>query len=287
MRKIMMVVVLSVMAGGAYAADFSELGVNASDLKGRIVAEGVIMPPVSKGYVAGNDPSTGVPSKPVEWVSIPGGKFTMGTDDLGDLFTDAKPIHEVSIMTFKMSKTDVTVEQYAECVIKGKCEAPGIGGSCNWGVPGRQTHPVNCVSFAKALQYAEFKHARLPSESEWEYSATSGGRNQMYPWGNAEPTRDLVVASANFTSPVCSKPAGNTAQGLCDMAGNVWQWVEDVYVGSYAHTPVDGSAYEGWGDARVMRGGSIRDYTAEFLRADLRNLYRYGDRPDIGFRLAI
>ncbi len=250
---------------------------------------------VSKGYVAGNDPSAGVPTKPVEWVTINGGKFTMGTDSGEKGFEDAKPIHEVSIKTFDMSKTDVTVEQYAECVIKGGCTEPATGDYCNWGKTGRQLHPVNCVDWDQASKYAKFKGGRLPSESEFEYAATSGGKNQKYPWGNDEPTCDKAVmygnggygCGKNSTMPVCSKTAGNTAQGLCDMAGNVWQWLQDKYQDSYNGTPTNGSAFEGAGSYRVGRGGSFGYDDASFLRAD----FRYNDDPGsrsgrIGFRLA-
>ena len=88
---------------------------------------------INKDYVAGNDPSAGVPTKPVEWVSIPGGKFTMGTDSEAPGFEDAKPAHEVMIKNFDMARTLVTVEQYAECVHKGRCTEPGSGNHCNWG----------------------------------------------------------------------------------------------------------------------------------------------------------
>ena len=288
MKGIIVTILMMGMTGGIYAADFSELGRNASDLKALFLAENIAVPAVNKGYVAGNDPSAGVPSKPVEWVSIPGGKFTMGTDDGASGFEDAKPIHEVAIKTFDMSKTDVTVEQYAECVIKGGCKEPATGGYCNWGVSGRQTHPVNCVDWYQANQYAKFKGARLPSESEWEYAATSGGNNQKYPWGNAAPTGDLaVMGGLDSTGPVCSKPAGNTAQGLCDMSGNVWQWVQDVYKDSYNGTPTDGTAFEGSGSDRVLRGGSFNDDVARYLRADIRGRNVPGSRNGgVGFRLA-
>ncbi|MDD2805355.1 MAG: formylglycine-generating enzyme family protein [Elusimicrobiales bacterium] len=248
----------------------------------------------NKGYVAGTDSLAGAPVKPVEFITIPGGKFTMGTDSGEKGFEDAKPIHEVAIKTFEMSKTVVTVEQYAECVIKGGCTEPATGDYCNWGKPGRQLHPVNCVDWDQAQAYAKFKGARLPSEAEFEYAATSGGRNQKYPWGNDEPTCDKAVMKSNSgygcgtnsTMPVCSKPKGNTAQGLCDMSGNVWQWVQDKYQDSYKGAPTDGSAFEAAGSGRVIRGGSFNYDDARVLRADLRLNDDPGDRNGgIGFRL--
>ncbi len=256
----------------------------------------------NKGYVTGVDPLAGAPVKPVEFVTIPGGRFKMGTSSGEKVFADAKPIHAVNIKTFDMSKTDVTVEQYAECLDKGGCTEPDTGPYCNWGVAGRELHPVNCVDWDQARKYAWFKGkqpgfegARLPTEAEWEYAATSGGRNLKYPWGDAEAACDKAVmygdggygCGADGTMPVCSKPAGNTAQGLCDMAGNVWQWVQDTYHYSYEGAPDDGSEFKGKDSRRVMRGGSFGSDDARSLRAD------YRDRGDpalrrvfVGFRLA-
>ena len=86
--------------------------------------------------------------------------------------------------------------------------------------------------------------------------------------------------------PVCSKPAGNTEQGLCDMAGNIWQLVQDIYVEPYAGAPVDGSAVEGVGD-QVMRGNSFYSSDDEYLRTDFRSHMdmRQGSYY-VGFRLA-
>lgn len=226
------------------------------------------------------------------WVSIPGGEFLMGTDTGGN---DTKPRHVVAIKAFEMSRTPVTVEQYAECVDKGACSAPGTGGHCNWGMAGRQLHPVNCVDWAQANQYARFRGARLPSEAEWEYAATGGGKDRKYPWGNETATCERAVMSgyggygcgSGGTMPVCSKPVGNTGQGLCDMAGNVWQWVQDKYQNSYNGAPADGSPFEGAGPNRVIRGGSFYDESPGYLRADFRNIGDPGDRYGfIGFRLA-
>ncbi|MDD2803993.1 MAG: formylglycine-generating enzyme family protein [Elusimicrobiales bacterium] len=250
---------------------------------------------ITKGYVCGANPLAGAPVKPIEFITIPGGKFTMGTDSSEKGFEDAKPVHEVAIRTFDMSKAAVTVEQYAECVVKGGCTEPATGGYCNWGVAGRQFHPVNCVDWKQAQAYAKFKGARLPSEAEWEYAATSGGRDQKYPWGNDEPTCDKAVmkgnggygCDTNATMPVCSKPAGNTSQGLCDMAGNVWQWLQDNYKNSYKGAPDDGSAIEVTSSYRVMRGGSFNSDDARDLRGIYRGMLTPGRRlGHIGFRLA-
>ena len=274
--------------------EFEKQSVNDSGIK---LVSGIPAPVAGKGYAEGNDAAVALLGTQISWVTINGGTFTMGTDDDVSGVEDAKPVHQVAIKTFDMSKTAVTVEQYAECVNKGLCTEPGTGGYCNWKVAGHQLHPVNCVNWDQANQYARFKGARLPSESEWEYAAKSGGKNQKYPWGNEEATCDRAVmhgyggsgCGKDSTWPVCSKPDGNTAQGLCDMAGNIWQWVQDKYRDSYKGAPADGSAFEGGGaDAeRVMRGGSFGSGGARFLRADHRDIVAPGGRGDgIGFRIA-
>jgi len=227
-----------------------------------------------------------------EWVLIPGGTFNMGSND----FSWAQPVHRVTVPTFEMTKTQVTVEQYKACVDAGACTAPDTGGSCNWGQSGRGKHPINCVDWHQAQAYAKWAGGRLPTEAEWEYAARSGGRDWKYPWGNENATCDRAVmddggngCGRNSTWPVCSKPRGNTTQGLCDMAGNVWEWVQDWYHDSYNGAPTDGSAWEKpTGSSRVGRGGSWDRYA---VAGRVRAANRIGDLPgnrirSVGFRLA-
>ncbi|MBI4056054.1 MAG: formylglycine-generating enzyme family protein [Elusimicrobia bacterium] len=225
----------------------------------------------------------------IEWVSIPGGAFKMGSNN----DWSEQPVHKVTIKGFEMSKTEVTVEQYKACVDSGTCTNPDKEFDCNWGKSGREKHPINCVSWDQAVTFATWAGGRLPSESEWEYAATSCGKNWKYPWGNEKAKCDRAVMSGNgsygcgrnSTWPVCSKTEGNTRQGLCDMAGNVWEWVQDTWHRSYEGAPQDGSAWvDPKGPGRVIRGGSW-GRGAGHLRSAQRSYTPPGSGDFVGFRL--
>ena len=229
----------------------------------------------------------------IEFVRIEGGTFQMG----GDGEYDGRPIHAVTLASFEMSKTEVTVGQYRACVSAGACTEPSDRwdntlGIIRWdNTPGeRENHPVVYVTWNQAKAFAEFAGARLPTEAEWEYAAKSGGQDIVFPWGNEEPNCDRLNFNrcVGDTTPVCTYATGNTAQALCDMAGNVWEWVEDDWHGSYEGAPVDGSAWveNPRGSLRVGRGGSWYHF-AFFVRAagryDVVPSFAGGSR---GFRLA-
>ncbi|MBU1900151.1 SUMF1/EgtB/PvdO family nonheme iron enzyme [Myxococcota bacterium] len=235
------------------------------------------------------------------WITLPGGSFQMGSNT-GD--SNEKPVHEVQLKGFMMSKTEVTVKQYQVCVSAGVCSQPHwddktcfIWTGANWSqdrLPDSfrgEQDPVVCVDWNQAQAFATWVGARLPTEAEWEYAARSGGKDQAHPWGDAQATCRYAVmhdggngCGQNQTWSVCSKPQGNTEQGLCDMSGNAWEWVADYY-GSYDSTPRDGTEHL-LGSFRVFRGGGW-NRGASFLRA----AYRAGIDPSnrynaLGFRLA-
>ena len=181
---------------------------------------------------------------------------------------------------FELTASEVTVAQYRACVQQDHCPEPGAGPYCNWGVAGRDAHPVNCLPFAGAEAFCEHAGGRLPSEAEWEYAARNLGADVSHPWGDepADCERAVMAAAgvygcgADGTQPVCSRPAGNTSQGLCDMLGNVWEWTADCAHADYEGAPSDG---EPWcGDVppsgRMRRGGSF-DYYTEDLDAHRRD----------------
>ena len=238
----------------------------------------------------------------IEWVRIPGGSMIMGAEDLG-----AKPTHRVKVKSFDMAKTLATFKQYRACVKAGACAPAHVSdGTCyvydgsSWrqgSLPSTfqgDDQPAVCVDWGQAKAFSEWAGGRLPTEAEWEYAARSAGKDRSYPWGDEDATCGTAVmddggngCGRSATWPVCSKPKGNTKQGLCDMAGNAWQWVQDWHHNSYEGARSDGSAWEdpeGWN--RVIRGGSWYG-SALFLRA----AYRGGGLPrrrydGLGFRLA-
>ncbi len=216
----------------------------------------------------------------------------MGSND-GD--SDERPVHSVTVPTFELTKTQVTVGQYKACVDAGSCSAPSTWDYCNWDKSDRGSHPVNCVDWDQAQAFASWAGGRLPSEAEWEYAARSGGRDWEYPWGDEVVTCERAVmddgsnygCGRNSTWPVCSKPNGNTTHGLCDMAGNIWEWVQDWWHNSYNGAPTDGSAWESpAGSSRVYRGSSWNN-SARYLRSANRGSDGPGYRGShVGFRLA-
>jgi formylglycine-generating enzyme required for sulfatase activity/predicted Ser/Thr protein kinase len=240
-------------------------------------------------------------------VSIPPGKFGMGSNDYGN----EKPPHEVYLDGYWMGKYEVTVKQFGLFVKDTGyvTEAESSGGAyawtgqtweknkdINWKNPGfkqEDNHPVVCVSWNDVSEYCKWLSGKkgvnfkLPTEAQWE-KAARGTDGRKYPWGDPEP--DETLANFNFkiekTTPVDSYPKGASPYGLLDMAGNAWEWCSDWYGSDYyRNAPKENPTGPKSGPYRVLRGGGWGYYAG-----DLRCSSRFYDRPsyryyDVGFRL--
>ncbi len=273
-----------------------------------------------------------------EMVVIPAGSFRMGcvsgSDDCRD---HERPVRDVEVASFAMSKYEVTRGQFAAFAAATghaarRCyvhiwKDPLFAGPrwerewddrASWREPGfdqRDNEPVTCMSWEDAQAYVRWLSAetgddyRLPSESEWEYAARAGTTTPFY-WGTsahehcahgnaADRSAEETFRSRKFfreysdcsdglswTAPVGSF-APNTF-GLHDMAGNVWEWVEDCWHADYEGAPEDGTAWTSDGNCsrRVLRGGSWLDRPVP-LRSAHRGLNDAGLRFDFnGFRVS-
>jgi len=223
----------------------------------------------------------------IEMISIPAGTFTMGspTSEIGR--NDDETQHEVTLSAFKMSKYEVTFDQYdAFCDATGR-EKPE---DADWG---RGNRPAFNVTWDDAAAFAEWMDCRLPTEAEWEY-ACRAGTTTSFSTGN-----ELTSSQANFggysyeytneevecrekTLPVGSFAAN--AYGLHDMHGNVCEWCSD-WAGNYssgAQTDPKGPAS---GMFRIFRGGSW-GFNARFCRSASRDNSHPGNCSfNIGIRL--
>ena len=193
--------------------------------------------------------------------------------------------HEVTVAEFGrfVDETGYSAASWCWTSENGKWESRNGRGWRNPGFDQGGRHPVACVSWEDAQAYAAWlsrqtgEEYRLPSESEWEYAARAGTATARY-WGKGESGlcrhangagadvsmywRWMMAAMAAWCRDghVHTAPVGSFAAngwGLHDMLGNVREWTEDCWNGSYAEAPSDGSAWE-YGDCarRVSRGGS-------------------------------
>jgi formylglycine-generating enzyme required for sulfatase activity len=184
---------------------------------------------------------------------------------------------------------------YAKCVEAGQCTPLRSDSSYTrasyYGNSAYDDFPVINVSWDQAAAYCAWAGRRLPTEAEWEYAARGGLAGKLYPWGDEAPVCDLgAVNGAHYG--VCSpndtiavRSFTSNGYDLYDMAGNVWEWVNDWY-GEYPSGSVTDPAGPIDGSRRALRGGSWLSYN-DVLRVAGRNGYDPASTYySIGFRCA-
>ncbi len=241
----------------------------------------------------------------MEMVFVPAGSFMMGssvtdTDADGDEF----PQHEVALDPFWIDQTEITNAQFAAFLNEnGNQEGGGVpwinlrdenvqiirDGDVFQAVNFYTDYPVIFVNWYGAAAYCAWAGGRLPTEAEWEYAAR-GPAGNLYPWGNDQPDCSLAaygLCPGNIMA-VGSFPDGASWVGALDLAGNVWEWVNDEYDPDYyANSPVENPPGPPVAGRKGKRGGGWSS-TPGSLRAAARDVESANNRFNhVGFRCAI
>jgi formylglycine-generating enzyme required for sulfatase activity len=232
----------------------------------------------------------------IEMLLVPPGTFNMGcsASNQWGCFSAENPVHAVTLTNaFYIGRYEVTQAQWTA----------KMGSNPSWfqfasaQVPAAQVpnRPVERVSWNMIQGFLSATGLRLPTEAEHEYAYRAGTTTAFhsmpgFPNGTSDDFEAENVAwfdsnSASQTRPVGGKAAN--ALGLHDMAGNVWEWVNDWYSGTYyASSPPTNPPGPASGADRVLRGGSWFAGT-DRLRSSRRNFRTPGSADsDRGFRVA-
>lgn len=220
---------------------------------------------------------------------IPGGRFTMGSDDR-KAPANERPAKTVVVPPFWIDQTEVTVGAYKACVDRGACPRPAKSStSCTYDLGDPQL-PVSCVPWTSAQAYCIAVNKRLPREAEWEMAAR-GASGMKYPWGGGSAAgcgAAVTLASdasqrscgKNHPSRVGTHPGGASPYGIHDMSGNVEEWVADWYGEAVSDlSPRAGASH-------VLRGGGWLSQPSA-SKTTSRNWGSAREMgPNVGFRCA-
>lgn len=247
-----------------------------------------------------------------DMMRLPSGSFLMGYTGEDPLGRQPAGRKRISVSGFYIDRNLVTNENYRTFLNDlGPGErdqyAPdstawegSAARTTNWSAYFRGStysdYPVVAVDWEKANAYCEWRGHRLPSEAEWEYAGRGGNIGELYPWRGTRARTANGQYLANyapegqaqeyvFTSPVGSYPPNRW--GLFDMAGNVYEWVQDTYTPTYAgHSRLDPVINDPSSSNRVVRGGSWNSQVF-FISVGVRTPKAQNDSDtETGFRCA-
>lgn len=257
------------------------------------VVDGVLGRNILRALAAAGPAEAAVPS--IEWVTVPAGAFTMGTDS-GDK-PDQGPSHIVDLDEYQISRFEITVGQFRQFVaatdyvteVERNGSGYGYDGTTwvgnpdlSWKSPGfhqEDDHPVVLVTWSDGRAFCRWMSdltgtvIDLPTEAQWE-KAARGDDQRPFPWG-AGPVTGSKCNFADkslghpefstmdrddgfgFTSPVGSFPDGASQHGVEDLCGNVWEWIRDLYGEDYySRSPKRNPTGPEDGPYNMTRGGA-------------------------------
>lgn len=243
-----------------------------------------------------------------EMIHVPAGEFEIGSDSIVALDNE-RTSHIVHLEDYWIDRYPVTCAQYRVFMEAKGYENPDWWSPAGWKWlqtaqvtqplywscdPAWDNHPVCGVSWYEAEAYSRFVGKRLPTEAEWEKAASWDPKalyRRPYPWGDVEPTFEYCNCDnvEGQTTPVNAYPTGQSAYGMYDALGNVWEWTASWF---HAYPGFQSYPYIGYSQIYfdnqhcVLKGGSwaTRPWA---LRSSFRNWYYPSVRQIFaGFRCA-
>jgi gamma-glutamyl hercynylcysteine S-oxide synthase len=241
-----------------------------------------------------------LPSLPLnlspDMIKIPAGEFEMGSNSPNALDNE-RAAHKVYLDTYFIDRYPITSGKYREFMEFGGYEKAQYWSDAGWkwlqleqvkhpkywcNDGAYDNHPVMGVSYYEAEAYANFVGKRLPTEAEWEKAARwdeRANRSRTYPWGEEEPTQEFCNCSTSLsisqTAPVNAYPNGQSAYGMYDALGNVWEWTNswfDAYQG-FEYYPYIGYSQVYFDNKHKVLKGSSWATRPMAMRASFRNWY--------------
>lgn len=248
-----------------------------------------------------------------EMILLQGGKFQMGSNS-SDSSADESPVHSVTLNSFYIGKYEILQKEYLSMLtpnpsrFKNDDTLPVESVTwfdaikyCNELSKKDSLPPAYNVKSGELLDASgkvttdvtKVKGYRLPTEAEWEYAAKGGDKSGGFKYSGSNTVDEIAVYEANSYIKDISSPDYGThkagslktnEQGLFDMSGNVWEWVQDWY-DPYNSNTVTNPYISSGSSSRVLRGGSWID-RAVFQRVSCRYYLTPETRySDIGFRI--
>jgi len=226
-----------------------------------------------------------VPDHVGQMVFVEEGSFMMGSENAGE---DALPVHPISVKSFYLAQTEVTVAEFLRFCREANYPIPE--GSMEL----KDEHPITFVNWYDATAYTEWLSKktglpyRLPTEAEWEYAAAGGNHTRGLAFSGSENINDVGWYNQNSLGSM-HHPVGKLKPnelGLYDMTGNVWEWCQDWYNSKfYSISPTKDPVGPAVGKVKVGRGGSWYNKSVPigfryFLTPQSKTNY-------VGFRLAL